>query len=70
MKQQSFENFEYTARDIENLVYEDIRKHCNNPNRARVKINFSICSDPTDTDYQATPRQIFDGAKVTVDVTK
>ena len=70
MKQQSLEKFEYSDKDIEKLIYEDICKRCPKTLRQRVQVYFSIGSDPTDNDYQSAPRQIFFGANVTVDITK
>jgi hypothetical protein len=70
MKQQTLEKFEYSAKDIESLIYQDILKRGITANRARVNVYFSIGSDPSDNDYQAAPRQILECANVTVDTTK
>ena len=70
MKQQTIEKFDYSIKDIEELIYKDIRASGIEASRARVKIGFDICADPTDNDYQSAPRHILKGANVTVDVTK
>jgi len=70
MKQQSLETLEYSEKDIADLIYEDICKQYPKTLRQRVKIGFSIGSDPSDNDYQSMPRQILNGASVTVDITK
>jgi hypothetical protein len=68
MKQQTIEKLEYTDKDIEKLIYDDICKRYPKTLRQRVKIRFELASHPDDG--PGFPTYYLNCANVEVDVTQ